>query len=145
MIKTKTINPNFFFEYALENIRLTEERRELLIAISKKIADEYLDRGKVNLNFICTHNSRRSQLAQVWSFFYSEYFQLKNIFTYSGGTEATDFHRNTVKTLQKSGFLFDLIGFSHKNPKYLISFEGTKKTFWDFQKLLMTRTINIHT
>ena len=121
--------------YAPKAVILSEDRRKLLLIIANKIADEYLNREKVNLNFICTHNSRRSQIAQVWAFYAREYFGLKNIFTFSGGTETTAFHRNTVKTLQKIGFKFHVVNFSHQNPRYLISFEGTNKSILGFSKV----------
>lgn len=134
MINTKNINTKTFFEEAKNEIILTSDRKTLLIKIATTIYNEYLDRGKINLNFICTHNSRRSQLAQVWSFFAVEYFKTVNIHTYSGGTETTSFHRNTVKSLQKTGFIFNVVDFSHQNPRYLISFEGCKKSVLGFSK-----------
>ena len=135
MINTKNINTKVFFEEARKEMIITDDRKNLLLSISDAIFDEYLERDKINLNFICTHNSRRSQLAQVWSFFAVEYFNLRNIFTYSGGTETTSFHRNTVKCLQKTGFIFNVVDFSHQNPRYLISFEDTKKSILGFSKV----------
>lgn len=135
MINTKNINTKVFFEEAYKELIITDDRKKLLVLISDIIFDEYLEREKINLTFICTHNSRRSQFAQVWSFFAIEYFSLKNMFTYSGGTETTSFHRNTVKCLQKTGFTFSVVDFSHQNPRYLISFEGTKKSILGFSKV----------
>lgn len=134
MINTKNISTKTFFEEANKDITISNERKELLTNIALLISNEYQEREKINLNFICTHNSRRSQFAQVWSFFAIEYFNLKNIYTYSGGTETTAFHRNTVKSLQKTGFNFNILDFSHQNPRYLISFEGTKKSIIGFSK-----------
>ncbi|TCI84421.1 hypothetical protein [Tenacibaculum sp. M341] len=134
MIKT-TIETKVFFENAYNDLSISDERKSLLISIADKIYEEFEDRNKVNLNFICTHNSRRSQLAQVWSFFAIEYFKLNNINAFSGGTEVTAFHRNTVKSLQKTDFNFNVEDFSHQNPQYLISFKGTKKTIKGFSKL----------
>ena len=134
MINTKNISTKIFFEEAIKEITISNERKVLLIDIARTIINEYQDREKINLNFICTHNSRRSQFAQVWSFFAIEYFNLNNIFSYSGGTEVTAFHRNTVQSLQKTGFNFNVIDFSHQNPRYLISFEGTKKSILGFSK-----------
>ncbi|WGH75576.1 hypothetical protein P8625_16195 [Tenacibaculum tangerinum] len=135
MINTKNIHTKVFFEEAKKELILTKERKDLLLDIADIIFEEYSDRDKINLNFICTHNSRRSQFAQVWSFFAIEYFNLKNIFAYSGGTETTSFHRNTVKCLQKTGFTFSVVDFSHQNPRYLISFNGTEKSILGFSKL----------
>ena len=73
-------------------------------------------------------------MAQVWSFFAANYFDLKNITSLSGGTEATAFHSNTVKTLQEVGFTFDVVDFLHQNPTYSISFEGSETTLIAFSK-----------
>ena len=128
-----TISTEKFFLNAFDKITLSEDRQKLLVKISEGISKEYKKNGVVNLNFICTHNSRRSQLGQVWAFFAANHFNL-NINSFSGGTEVTAFFRNTVKTLQKVGFTFDLENFSHQNPKYLISFEGTSKSILGFSK-----------
>ncbi|QOD61788.1 hypothetical protein H9I45_04895 [Polaribacter haliotis] len=133
MLSTSRVSTENFFKNAVKNVHITEERKNLLVKISEGIAKEYLKSGVVNLNFICTHNSRRSQLGQVWSFYTAHYFKL-NIHSFSGGTEVTAFHRNTVKTLQKAGFDFQVSDFSHQNPKYLISFAGNRKTILGFSK-----------
>ena len=134
MLKTANISTKNFFESALNKNNFSQQRSELLIRIAENIAKEYSINQAVNLNFICTHNSRRSQLGQAWSFFAAAYFNL-NINAYSGGTEVTAFYRNTVKTLQKVGFLFQVVDFSHQNPKYQISFDGANKTILGFSKL----------
>jgi len=133
MIKT-TFKTKDFFEAAKNDLVISEDRKNLLYSIADKIVEELEDRDKINLNFICTHNSRRSQMAQVWSFYAIEYFELNNIFSYSGGTEVTAFHRNTVKCLQKTGFEFSVEDFSHQNPLYLITFKGAKKSIQGFSK-----------
>lgn len=133
MLKTSILSTENFFKNAAKTVKINEERKELLSKIANQVAEEYQNKGVVNLNFICTHNSRRSQLGQVWGFFASQYFDL-NINSFSGGTEVTAFFRNTVKTLQKVGFTFNLEDFSHQNPKYVISFEGTSKSILGFSK-----------
>tara|TARA_B110001450_G_scaffold5807_1_gene6012 strand:- start:1314 stop:1934 length:621 start_codon:yes stop_codon:yes gene_type:complete len=130
---TSAISTENFFINAKTKIILSDERKKLLLKISNGILEKYKKDGVVNLNFICTHNSRRSQLGQVWGFFAANYFDL-NINSFSGGTEVTAFFRNTVKTLQKVGFSFNLENFSHQNPKYSISFEGTSKSILGYSK-----------
>lgn len=134
MLKTSNIATKSFFENAFKRNSISEDRSKLLLKIAETIAKEYTTKEVVNLNFICTHNSRRSQLGQIWGFYAAHYFNL-NINSFSGGTEVTAFYRNTVKTLQKVGFLFQLVDFSHQNPKYEISFDGAKKTVLGFSKL----------
>ena len=134
MLKTSNVSAKSFFLNASKNAAITAERKQLLLKIADSMAKEYVKEEVVNLNFICTHNSRRSQFSQVWSFFASSYFNL-NINAFSGGTEVTAFHRNTIKSLQKTGFTFQLEDFCHQNPTYRIGFNGTTKTILGFSKL----------
>ena len=76
MIKTQTISTKDFFENSLKKVNLTSSRKELLLRIAETIAKEYSLNEVVHLNFICTHNSRRSQLGQVWGFYAAHYFGL---------------------------------------------------------------------
>lgn len=133
MLISSKISLENFFVNAYKKVIISDERKILLLKISDSIAKEYRLNKEVNLNFICTHNSRRSQLGQVWSFYAAHYFKL-NINAFSGGTEVTAFYRNTVKTLQKVGFEFQLTDFSHQNPTYQVSFKGTKKAVLGFSK-----------
>lgn len=134
MLKTSNISAKSFFINALKRNTLLEDRKELLLQIAEAIAKEYTKNEVVNLNFICTHNSRRSQISQVWAFLAANYYKL-NINSFSGGTEVTSFHRNTVKTLQKAGFNFQLEDFSHQNPKYNISYSDSRNSLLGFSKL----------
>ena len=134
MIKTNLKKIKDFFEDAKSNIIISEPRKILLLKIAKQIATNYDCDNSININFICTHNSRRSQLGQVWAYFASDYFNL-NINAFSGGTEVTAFHRNTVKTLKDVGFVFVVEKFSHANPVYNISFNETRKPIQGFSKL----------
>ena len=119
MLKTNPKMVKDFFETSQQNIVIDTNRKNLLLKIANEIAANY-NNENVNINFICTHNSRRSQLGQVWSFYAADYFNLP-ISAFSGGTEVTAFHRNTVKTLTDVGFKFDIDVFSHTNPTYRIS------------------------
>jgi arsenate reductase len=125
-----------FFENAAKNLEITDDRKNLLISIAKKIKEETLNSNtNTYLNFICTHNSRRSQLAQVWAYYAAYYFNLSNIKSYSGGTAVTAFFRNTVKTLQETGFNFQVTEFDHQNPTYAISFDDEHKPLIGYSKL----------
>jgi len=134
MIKSEKTTPKLFFESSKRDIKISTERLELLHDIASKITFELNNRDTINLNFICTHNSRTSQMSQAWAFYASVYFKINNIYVFSGGTETTAFHRNTIKALQKTGFEFNIIDFSHQNPKYLISFKETDKNILGFSK-----------
>lgn len=135
MITPTIINTEKFFLKAFENSKINADRTILLQEIAAKIAATYTSNQKVNLNFICTHNSRRSQLGQVWSFYAAQYFKLPTIAAFSGGTEVTAFHENTVKTLQQTGFTFNLVEISHQNPRYEVGFKGSSETILGFSKV----------
>ena len=89
----------------------------------------------INLNFICTHNSRRSHLSQVWAQTLAHYFNIKNVFSYSGGTEATALFPSAAEALENSGFKIETLS-TQTNPVYAIKFSeiahaviGFSKTF----------------
>lgn len=135
MIETDSINTIHFFNKSIQNLKISSTRFDLLDSIAHIIIAEIKKNKNVNLNFICTHNSRRSQLAQVWSYFAAHYYNIKNIDSFSGGTEVTAFYRNTVKTLQEVGFQFQISEFSHQNPEYIITFKDCTKPIRGFSKL----------
>ncbi len=124
-----------FSNKAIETISIDKERQGILKLIASFIVSQCKKLNDVHLNFICTHNSRRSQLSQIWAHYAIEKYKLKRIKSYSGGTEVTAFHRNTIKTLQKAGFKFKLINYSHENPIYEITFSKAKNSITGFSKL----------
>jgi arsenate reductase len=134
-METNTIKTKKFFTNSIYEVSIPENRRDFLTTIAEKIIEQRHKLKKVRLNFICTHNSRRSQLAQVWAHYAIENYKLRKIKSFSGGTETTAFHRNTVKTLQQVGFKFELIQFSHTNPIYEITSKNMKKPIVGFSKI----------
>ena len=134
MTKTATISVNEFFEKSFKKLELSKDRKDLLQSMATAISAEYSKSKFVNLNFIFTHNSRRSQMGQVWAHIAAEQFNL-NITSFSGGTEVTAFNRNTVKTLQKVGFSFKVKEFSHENPVYSITHENSNSPIIGFSKI----------
>jgi len=79
------------------------ERRQHLDGLAVLISGQ-LRSGEVVLNFICTHNSRRSQISQAWAMACSVWYGLKGISCVSGGTEVTAFNRRAVRALSDQGF-----------------------------------------
>lgn len=93
------------------------ERKIQLIDLSEILTQELNFNKSAHLNFICTHNSRRSQLAQIWMKTSALYFKIDNVFTYSGGTEGTAFNHRMVSALKEAGFELEQKDESD-NPKY---------------------------
>ena len=72
----------------ISNTTLSDERKEILQALIDYIQTKIDTQQPIRLNFICTHNSRRSHLSQIWAQTMAFHFGIKNIFCHSGGTEA---------------------------------------------------------
>jgi len=83
---------------------IPENRRLLLNELTKFIQDKLAAHQPACLNFICTHNSRRSHIAQLWAQAAARYFGVKNVHCFSGGTEATAFNTRAAKAMQEVGF-----------------------------------------
>ncbi|MFK5880367.1 MAG: protein-tyrosine-phosphatase [Flavobacteriaceae bacterium] len=100
---------------------ISDKRKSVLQPLIDFIQDKTNLQKKVQLNFICTHNSRRSHLSQVWAQTLAQYYNITNVVCFSGGTEATAMFPMVVKTLKKSGFKIEVKKES-TNPVYQIEY-----------------------
>ena len=87
---------------------------------------------EVYLNFICTHNSRRSQFSQIWAQIAAQYFGIQAR-CFSGGVEITSFNERAVACLKRSGF--NITSSEGENPRYAIFFAEDIKPIIAFSKL----------
>jgi arsenate reductase len=107
------------------------------LAILKPVAD-YIQQKKdtgtlIRLNFICTHNSRRSHLSQIWAQTMAYHFGVQNVFCYSGGTEATAMYPKVAETLQNQGFQIQQLA-ATENPVYAVKFAQNEAAIICFSK-----------
>jgi len=117
--------------FDFENI--IADRKNTLQPLIDFIQSKVNENLEIRLNFICTHNSRRSHLSQVWAQTAAYYFDVKNVFCYSGGTEATALFPKVSETLKKSGFHIEVLS-EGKNPVYAIKFAATESPVIGFSK-----------
>ena len=103
---------------------IANSRKKILEILIKYIIGKIENNEEVNLYFICTHNSRRSQFCQIWSNTASHYY---NIFvnSYSGGTEITECNKSVIRTIINHGFLVTANN-KNKNPEYLVTMSASK-------------------
>ena len=101
--------------------KIPDERKEILSQLSTHIKEQRQKNQAINLVYICTHNSRRSHLGQVWGAVAANFYGISGINTYSGGTEATAFNPNAIKALKTAGFEISQLT-QGQNPRYLVSF-----------------------
>lgn len=92
------------FVGGLELSNIGEDRKELLEKLAVYLKEKVSSGEEANLNFICTHNSRRSQLSQVWAYTAAFYYGTTKVRAFSGGTEATAFHPNAIRAIEGVGF-----------------------------------------
>tara|TARA_B100001059_G_scaffold37799_1_gene30589 strand:- start:97 stop:708 length:612 start_codon:yes stop_codon:yes gene_type:complete len=88
----------------------------------------------IQLNFVCTHNSRRSHLAQIWAQTCAGFFNVSKVVCYSGGTEATKLYRTVKDTLEDQGFIFKTTR-EESNKKYEVFFSNIEKPINTFSKV----------
>lgn len=112
---------------------ISAERKEVLNPLAEYIQQKVTANDTIRLNFICTHNSRRSHLSQVWAQVLAHHFGIKNCITYSGGTEATALFPQVAKTLTNQGFDVQTIS-EGDNPIYAIKYDVNEVPIIGFSK-----------
>lgn len=112
---------------------ITEPRRARLREIAAWIAERGTAGEEAALTFICTHNSRRSHICQLWAQAFAWKYGLDHVRCYSGGTEATAFHPNAVSAMRACGFDIELAEESD-NPLYHVRYSGDTEPVTVFSK-----------
>jgi len=112
---------------------ISEERKFTLQPLIDFIQDKVNNHQEIRLNFICTHNSRRSHLSQVWAQTAAANYEIRNVFCYSGGTEATAMFPMAAKTLVQQGFQIKTIA-EGNNPIYAIKYADNEAPVIGFSK-----------
>lgn len=115
-----------------ETGRISHVRKKILRKISRFIGDQQADNKEINLIFICTHNSRRSQFCQIWTATLIEHLGLDGINIFSGGTEVTDFNPRAVAAVRRAGFTIEKP--DGTNPPYKIYYGEHKDPIICFSK-----------
>lgn len=135
-----TIKPTLFpeidaFIRDLNPDSVSNERKVILQPLIDFIQEKVNNKQEIRLNFICTHNSRRSHLSQIWAQTMAAYFNVQNVFCYSGGTENTAVYPMVITTLENTGFTANAIS-SGENPVYSIKFAENQHPIIAFSKKL---------
>ncbi len=117
----------------VSNQHISEERKTVLQPLVDFVQQKVNNGEEISLNFICTHNSRRSHLSQVWAQVASTYYNIPKVFCYSGGTEETALFPKVVETLVKQGFSVFKIS-ETDNPVYAIKYSENALPIIGFSK-----------
>lgn len=114
-------------------ITVSDERQEVLNPLVNYIQKKVNANEEIRLNFICTHNSRRSHLSQIWAQTMAFHFNINNMFCYSGGTEATAMFPKVGETLTNQGFQIQKLS-EEQNPVYAVKFDDNQHPIICFSK-----------
>ena len=115
----------------LDHTLIVDHRKDLLKPLRDYIVLKSKQKVEANLNFICTHNSRRSQFTQVWAKIISDYYGF-NINSFSGGTEVTNCNTRTIASFERMGF--KVKNPAGENPHYELTYHEKRKPIIVYSK-----------
>lgn len=113
--------------------QIPSQRKEILQQLTQFVQTKVKAGKPVYLNFICTHNSRRSHISQLWAQAAAHYYDILNVFSFSGGTEATAFNPRAVKAMREAGFHIAVTK-EGENPVYEVRFDEQADPLVAFSK-----------
>ena len=109
------------------------DNRKVILDKFKDYIQNKLEIGETpRLNFICTHNSRRSQFSQIWAQTAAAFFAI-DVECFSGGVELTAFNERAVASILRCGFKVEKE--DEINPKYTVYYDTKSKPIVAFSKL----------
>lgn len=112
---------------------ISSERKSQLEKLAAYIQNKYAANQIPKLIVICTHNSRRSHLGQLWLAVAADYYKLPKLETFSGGTEATAFNPNATAAVARIGFEIKKEA-EASNPIYNVRWQENQEVYKAFSK-----------
>ena len=112
---------------------IDEERKKQLKKLALYVKSKKEAGEEAKLTYICTHNSRRSHMSQLWGMVAADYYSIDGVSTFSGGTESTAFNPRSVACLKRAGFKIEPKT-EGENPIYLVSYSENKPAVEAFSK-----------
>ena len=141
-------NPNYYLSVNMPKIELlpvlsqtidkakalpiSDERKQVLQKLIDYIQQKVDAKEEINLTFICTHNSRRSQFSQIWAQTAAQLYSIP-AGCFSGGVEVTAFNERAVESIKRSGFRVAKKG--DINPIYQVFYSDDADPIIAFSKL----------
>lgn len=114
--------------------QIPNARQAKLQELAEFVRGHRAARVPIQLTFICTHNSRRSHLSQVWAAVAAAHYRFPAVESFSGGTEATAFNPSAVDALRRAGFVIEAND-AVENPRYLVRFSEDGEPLVCFSKV----------
>jgi len=118
---------------AAEFDQIPAERKTQLKTIALYVKSRVKDNKPARLTFICTHNSRRSHMSQIWAATAASFYGVGGVETYSGGTESTAFNPRAIAAIKRAGLKVEKAQ-DGKNPRYEVRFKDADKALVCYSK-----------
>lgn len=112
--------------------QVNTRRLEALDHVAQWIATQS-SAESIDITVICTHNSRRSHLGQVWLQAAAWQYEFDNLRTWSGGTESTALYPSAAEALRSQGVELSQ-NTDRENPIYRIQLQSEQPSFDVFSK-----------
>ena len=114
--------------------QIPPERKSRLEEVSLYVRKQIKAGEPVRLTFLCTHNSRRSQMAQIWGATAAAYYGIEGVEAFSGGMETTAFNPRAIAAIERAGLTVKQTQ-DGKNPHYAVQFQETAEPLVCFSKV----------
>jgi arsenate reductase (thioredoxin) len=111
---------------------ISSDRLQLLDEMAAYLLAKIKRGEEIRLNFICMHNSRRSQFSQIWAQTAAAYYGIVAN-CYSGGVEVTAFNPRAVAAIQRDGF--KVVKKEGENPVYFVFYSEDEQPIVTFSKV----------
>lgn len=121
-------------ERSREFEQIPAERKTQLKKIALYVKSRVNSGQPARLTFICTHNSRRSHMSQIWAAAAASRYGIAGVETYSGGTEATAFNPRAIAAIERAGVKVEKAD-DTRNPRYAVQFRDSKESITCFSKV----------
>ncbi|MEQ1830191.1 MAG: protein-tyrosine-phosphatase [Pirellula sp.] len=136
-IPDPTVPSNMLSQYVrartAEFDKISNERKTDLDRLADYVTQRVQSKKRVQLIFICTHNSRRSHISQIWASVAAAEYGVEGVETFSGGTEATAFNPRAIAAMHRAGLEIKRLS-EDANPKYQVRFSERREPLLCFSK-----------
>lgn len=119
--------------------QIPQERKDQLVKIGEALISKKAETNEASALFVCTHNSRRSHIADTWFKFGLVYYGVSGFASYSGGLEATAFNPSTLAALERVGFT---LAYNKKVDNPVVSITPGNFPVWQMKSKKYTHQIN---
>lgn len=118
---------------------INAERKKELEELGNFMVEQLADKEKFSALFVCTHNSRRSHIADLWFKYGMLYYGLHQFDSFSGGTEATAFNPKAIEAIKRAGFT---VIYDKKIENPVVSISPRQYPEWRMKSKVYTDKIN---